>query len=120
MKMERGITLTSLVVTIIVMTIIAGVTVGVTLGDGGIVNKAQNEASKFESEANEKKVNLAVLSAAKAGNGTITNANLTKYLNDQFGTGNYTLSSVTGGFEIGIGNQTFSVSSSGSVTEKKD
>ena len=116
---NKGITLVALVVTIIVMTIIAGVTVGVTLGDGGILDKSRNEATKFENEANEKKVNLAVLSAARTGNGTVTQVNLTTALNDQLGEGNYTLTvnSGTGDFELTVGVQEFVITTSGIVTE---
>ena len=48
-KRERGITLISLAVTVAVMLILAGVTINVTLGDKGIINKAKEAAAKMNS-----------------------------------------------------------------------
>ncbi|MBP3255005.1 MAG: hypothetical protein J6M60_00730 [Clostridia bacterium] len=117
---NKGITLMALVITIIVMIIIAGVTISVTLGENGLVNKSQSEAAKYEAEANRKSVNLAVLSAARAGNGTVTEENLTKYLNEQIGDGKYTLTSEPEGFKITIGTLEFTTTLKGVVTEKVD
>ena len=41
MKKEKGITLVSLVVTIIILIILAGISINIVLGDNGIINKAQ-------------------------------------------------------------------------------
>lgn len=122
MKNEKGITLMVLVITIIVMIIIAGVTVTVTLGDNGLVEKSKNEVSKYDSEVTRQSVNLAVLSAAKAGNGTITQSNLVKYLDEQIGEGKYTLTSVADpeGFKIIVGTQEFTTTLKGVVTEKNN
>ena len=38
---ERGITLLSLIITVVIMIILAGVTINVTLGDGGLVDQAK-------------------------------------------------------------------------------
>ena len=48
-KRERGITLITLAVTVAVMLILAGVTINVTLGDKGIINKAKEAAAKMNS-----------------------------------------------------------------------
>ena len=53
-KEVRGITIISLVVTIVVLLILAGVSINVTLGDNGIIKKVQNSANLTrESEAKE-------------------------------------------------------------------
>ena len=41
---ERGITLLSLIITVVIMIILAGVTINVTLGDGGLIDQAQHAA----------------------------------------------------------------------------
>ncbi len=46
-KKERGITLIALVVTIIVLLILAGVAISLTIGQGGIFQRAQNAANTW-------------------------------------------------------------------------
>ena len=41
---ERGITLFALIITVVIIIILAGVTINVTLGDGGLIDQAQNAA----------------------------------------------------------------------------
>ena len=41
MKRENGITLISLVVTIVVMMILAGITIDATIGDNGLITSAK-------------------------------------------------------------------------------
>mgnify|MGYP005784491043 CR=1 FL=1 len=60
MKGKRGITLIALAVTIVVILILAGVTIDVTLGENGILNKSKETANRMnnlvkedESELNE-------------------------------------------------------------------
>ena len=49
-KGQKGITLVALVITIIVLLILAGITISLTLGQNGIINRAQ-EAGKNYSDA---------------------------------------------------------------------
>lgn len=119
-RSNNGITLMVLVITIIVLIIISGVTVNLAIGQGGLVDKSKAEAQKYESETTRKTVNLAVLSAAMAGNGTVTQPNLTKALNDQLGEGSYTLTSISEpeeGFKIVVGTLEFTTTLKGVVTE---
>ena len=44
-KETRGITIISLVVTIVVLLILSGVSINLTLGDNGIIKKVQNSAN---------------------------------------------------------------------------
>ena len=46
-KKEKGITLIALVVTIIVLLILAGVAISLTIGQGGIFDKAQDAANTW-------------------------------------------------------------------------
>ena len=53
-KKESGITLVALVVTIIVLLILAGVAISLTIGENGILTRAQNATKKWdEAEAQE-------------------------------------------------------------------
>ena len=53
MKNQKGITLISLVITIVVLIILAGVAINMTLGENGIFTKAQ-EAKKMQEIATAK------------------------------------------------------------------
>lgn len=66
MKKEKGITLVALVVTIIVLLILAGVTIGLVLGQDGIINKAQTAAQKTNESQELEILNLAVSEAMQA------------------------------------------------------
>lgn len=58
---NKGITLISLVVTIVVLLILAGVSISGVLGNNGIINKANEAAKKtFDSEVSEKLLTLQV------------------------------------------------------------
>ena len=55
-KKESGITLVALVVTIIVLLILAGVAISLTIGNNGILTRAQNATEKWdEATKNEQK-----------------------------------------------------------------
>ena len=52
MKKEKGITLVALVITIIVLLILAGVTISLTLGDNGLLNRAEKARDKHKEGEN--------------------------------------------------------------------
>ena len=55
-KKERGITLIALVVTIIVLLILAGVAISLTIGQGGIFDRAQKAANTWRNaETNQER-----------------------------------------------------------------
>ena len=63
MKNQKGITLISLVITIVVLIILAGVAINMTLGENGIFNKAQ-EAKRMQAIATAKEqIGLEILEA---------------------------------------------------------
>lgn len=59
MKRESGITLVSLIITIIVLIIIAGITINMTVGENGILNKAKDTKKNTENfmEGEEQDIN---------------------------------------------------------------
>ena len=62
-KKEKGITLIALIITIIVMLILTGVTLSITLGDNGLVNKAK-EASEATQIAMDRELLLSAVVGA--------------------------------------------------------
>ena len=59
-KKQNGITLVSVVITIIVITILAGVSVNM-LGGNGLINKAAHAADEYTKAAEEEALNLAIV-----------------------------------------------------------
>ena len=51
LKNQKGITLVSLVVTIIVLIILAAVSISLVLGENGIINRAKNGANDYQNAA---------------------------------------------------------------------
>ena len=70
LKINKGITLIALVITIIVLLILAGVTIATLTGDNGILTKAQNAKEKNEQKTVEEQINLAV-QASKINEGLV-------------------------------------------------
>lgn len=62
MKKNNGITLISLVVTIVVLLILAGISLNLVMGNNGIVERAKDAKAKTEKAEFEEKVDLANLS----------------------------------------------------------
>ena len=82
MKNVKGITLIALVITIIVLLILAGVSISLTLGENGILTKAQGAASSHGEAEVKEQIGLAY-SAWKVGNLTGDTEELKKYLKDE-------------------------------------
>lgn len=51
MKKQNGITLIALVITIIVLLILAGITISLTVGQRGILNRAQEAGKNYQNAA---------------------------------------------------------------------
>ena len=60
LKINKGITLIALVITIIVLLILAGVTIATLTGDNGILTKAQNAKTQNDKATAKEKVDLAI------------------------------------------------------------
>lgn len=56
LKNQKGITLVALVITIIVLLILAGITISLTLGENGIINRAKEAGNTYKNaQENEMK-----------------------------------------------------------------
>ena len=67
-KTEKGITLVSLVVTIVVLLILAGVSINTVVGDDGIIQKAKEKAEETKQASAEEEMNRLVLEYQLAKN----------------------------------------------------
>ena len=63
MKEEKGITIVSLVVTIVILLILVGISISALTGDGGIINKAKEAKSDTEYSQWEEKIDIAIINA---------------------------------------------------------
>ena len=85
---HSGITLVTLVITIVVLLILAGVTITSLIGDNGMIKKAQEAANKMnESTQSEKdEVNALIGKVNDVMNGTVTEGNNSTKVVDNLGT----------------------------------
>ena len=58
LKGQKGITLVALVITIIVLLILAGITISLTVGQRGILNRAQEAGRNYTQAANDESKKL--------------------------------------------------------------
>ena len=63
-KLQNGITLIALVITIIVLLILAGVSIATLTGDNGILTKAQTAKEETQKASEEEQIKLAAMNAA--------------------------------------------------------
>jgi len=81
-RLNKGITLIALIVTIVIMLILAGVTINVTV-DGGLFGKAQSAKNSMEKAQDREKITKAIIYAKeKDRSGKLTVENLQKELSD--------------------------------------
>lgn len=82
LKNKKGITLISLVVTIIILLILAGISIGMLSGDNSIINRAGNAKDQTDIAEEKEIIDIAVVHAmGKSKYGDITKENLDNELN---------------------------------------
>ena len=64
MKRENGITLISLVVTIVVMMILAGITIDATIGDNGLLTAVEKQNEKIKDRNAEAQAQVLLMKAS--------------------------------------------------------
>ena len=101
LKESSGITLVSLVVTIIVLIILATISVGVLTGDNGIISQAKDSKEKAEISEEQEAVNISVVQACGENKyGELTETNLNKALDKNIGEGKYILNIDSNSFRV--------------------
>ena len=84
-KSTKGITLISLVVTIIILLILAGVTIATLMGDNGLINKAKDAKIKTEIASIKEQIQIDIIGKQSENNGNISEDSLKEIL-EKYGT----------------------------------
>ena len=118
MRKNHGITLISLVVTVVVLLILAAISIGVLTGNNGILN--QSILAKEDTEIAGEKETVEMSAAQAAGKdvyGNIVEENLREQLDINIGEGEYNLELVDDRFKITYieSNRSYLVDASGNV-----
>ena len=107
-KSTKGITLISLVVTIIILLILAGVTIATLMGDNGLINKAKDAKIKTEIAGIKEEIQTDILGKQVENNGNISDDSLKEIL-EKYGTlseeeklTDKTLTTTKGSYEIKV------------------
>ena len=114
----KGITLISLVVTIIILLILAGISIGMLSGDNGILQRATDAKSKTDIAGEKEILQISVLSAiSKEKYGYVTKEKVDNELDKNVGNANYSSELVDGGIEVTFTNsgRTYIVDNDGNV-----
>ena len=80
---NNGITLIALIITIIVMLILTGVTLSITLGDNGLVNKAKTASEEMQREMDKEELLSLVMEAYDAVTGEINSVTLVNKITEK-------------------------------------
>ncbi len=80
LKINKGITLIALVITIIVLLILAGVAIATLTGDNGIITKAQSAKTQNDKSNEKEQIDLAVLASKINNDASIDKKTLKKEL----------------------------------------
>ena len=114
---NKGITLITLVITIIILIILGGIALNVVFGENGLISKTQSGASKYQDESIKEKIQLAVISSMVNDVGKVNADMLRTQLNEQIGEGKYTLTidETTGEITIVVGEIEYKVSANGTI-----
>lgn len=108
MQKNKGITLVSLIVTIIVLLIIAGISVGILFGDNGILTKVQEAADKDYLESTREEIKLQISEEIASSEGIYPTNEILKSILEKYGQVVYEADGVSvkgvlttkGGYEI--------------------
>ena len=107
-KSTKGITLISLVVTIIILLILAGVTIATLRGDNGLINKAKDAKIKTEIASIKEEIQTDILGKQAENNGNISDDSLKEILenygvlSDEEKLTDKTLTTTKGSYEIKV------------------
>ncbi len=118
---EKAITLIALVVTIVVLLILAAVSISMLTGENGVITQAQNAKDKTKIGEEKEQVQLAATAAkGKTNWGEITEDNFRAELDNNIGSGKYTLSKNGDIFTVTYNDskRSYDVDANGNITEQ--
>lgn len=120
-KEVNGITIISLIITIIVLLILAGISIAMVTGQNGILNRAKDVENINRIAQIDEQVRLAVADALSGGEGTITKDSLKIALDNNIGSGNYNLTEdETEKIIITVRDKTYSIDKNGNILKKDE
>ena len=122
LKTNKGITLISLVVTIIILLILAGISIGMLSGDNSILRQAGNAKTQTDIAEEKEILQTSALSAmGKSKYGEVTKEKLDNELDKNIGSTNYSSESADDGISVTFTNsrRICIVDNDGNVTEYK-
>ena len=119
-RKNKGITLIALVVTIVVLLILAAVSISMLGGENGIITQAIEAKDKNEIAEEKEKVQLAAAAAKTKNNlGEILESNLSSELDNNIGSGEYSLSKSGDKYTVTYtdSQRSYEIDANGNVTE---
>ena len=120
-KLEAGITLIALVVTIIVLIILAGVSIAMLVGENGIITQAQRADELTTQAQQEEAIELAIASVQAQGSLELDKTKLATALQSQLGDTSYTLiENEDGSFLLQIAERSYYIDSTGEVMAEEN
>lgn len=122
LQTNKGITLISLVVTIIILLILAGISIGMLSGDNSILRQAGNAKTQTDIAEEKEILQTSALSAmGKSKYGEVTKEKLDNELDKNIGSTNYSSESADDGISVTFTNsrRIYIVDNDGNVTEYK-
>ena len=117
---EKGITMISLVVTIVVLLILAGVGVATLTGDNSLIKQAGNAKEQTEIAAEKEDISVAAVNAmGKDRNGELSISNLQEALNNRIGEGKTEVSTYADDYVVYFkeSNRIYQVDSEGNASQ---
>ncbi len=116
-KVNKGITLIALVVTIIVLLILAGISISMLTGQNGILNRASEAQEKTGTAQADELVKLSVTEALTQGLGELTDVNLKTALNNNIGEGKYEITGdAENGWTVTVNGKKYKIDSTGKIS----
>ena len=118
MKNEKGITIVSLIITIIVMLILAGTVIAISIsGDDGVIKKAKDAKKGVEDFSLYETLTETVVTSKKK-NGKVNFESLQNKLESIDNTINFTYDNTTDSCTVELGDKTYNIGEYGSITEQ--
>ena len=118
MKNNKGITMIALIITIIVMLILAGVALSFTIGEDGVINKAEETEEKQKRATERDRIQLAMADAQIKGMKEITWNNFEDSVIKEFGNTAQVVNERKDFFLVKVGENEYTAYKAGKVEDE--
>lgn len=119
LKENKGITLISIIITVIILLILAGITISLVIGDNGLIAKSKQSGKKAEISSEKEAIQISATQAIEEENGI---ANLKKYLD--YNVGKDKAETINNGNTLVVkfndSNRYYEVDEKGNVSDQKE